>query len=156
ALRSAFSGDNARPARAITRLDRLVDLCDLKKKVEGPAILLFLWFWQVIVAPFSYLFWYTHIAFAIESWRAAHGRAIADWLRVAGESEAFCAMAGSACDPPEDPFPEIVEAGPLFDGEDLRPPLIPAARSVPNSVCLGPDLQLLIVSGSNMSGKSTL
>jgi hypothetical protein len=156
ALRSAFDGDSARPARAIARLDRLVDLCDLKRKVEGPAALLFLWVWHVIVAPFSYLFWYTHIAFAIESWRAAHGRAIADWLRVGGEFEAFCAIAGYAYEHPDDPFPEVVDEGPLFDGEDVRHPLIPAARSVPNSVCLGPDVRLLIVSGSNMSGKSTL
>ena len=156
ALRSAFDGDGARPTRAIARLDRLVDLCDLKRKVEGPAVLLFLWLWQVILAPFSFLFWYTHIAFSIESWRAAHGRAISDWLRVGGEFEAFCAIAGYAYEHPDDPFPDIVEAGPLFDGEDLRHPLIPAARSVPNSVCLGRDVRLLIVSGSNMSGKSTL
>src|SRR5499427_9507671 len=76
ALRSAFDGDGARPTRAIARLDRLVDLCDLKRKVERPAVLLFLWLWQVILAPFSFLFWYTHIAFSIESWRAAHSRAI--------------------------------------------------------------------------------
>jgi hypothetical protein len=156
ALRVAFDGDSARPARAIARLGRLVDLSDLKRKVEGPAVLLFLWLWHVLVAPFSYLFWYTQIAFAIESWRAEHGRAIADWLRVGGEFEAFCAIAGYAYEHPDDPFPEIVEEGPLFDGEDLRHPLIPAARSVPNSVCLGRDVQLLIVSGSNMSGKSTL
>jgi DNA mismatch repair ATPase MutS len=55
-----------------------------------------------------------------------------------------------------DPFPEVVEQGPLFEGEDLGHPLIARTKSVANTVRLGAEPQLLVVSGSNMSGKSTL
>jgi DNA mismatch repair ATPase MutS len=49
-----------------------------------------------------------------------------------------------------------VETGAIFDGEDLRHPLVPFEKCVPNSVSLGDELRLMVVSGSNMSGKSTL
>jgi DNA mismatch repair ATPase MutS len=53
-------------------------------------------------------------------------------------------------------MPELVEGAPLFEGIGLTHPLMPASQAVPNSVSLGGELQLLVVSGSNMSGKSTL
>ena len=54
-------------------------------------------------------------------------------------------------------FPELVaEAGPFFDGSDVRHPLIPRDHAVGNDVRLGGECKLWIVSGSNMSGKSTL
>src|SRR5262249_34951442 len=45
---------------------------------------------------------------------------------------------------------------PLFDGQELGHPLIPIAECVRNSVCLDHETRMLMVSGSNMSGKSTL
>jgi DNA mismatch repair ATPase MutS len=79
------------------------------------------------------------------------------WIDVAGEFDALCALAGYAYDHPDYPFPEIEDTGAVFDGEDIRHPLIVANNSVPNSICLtAPSPQLLIVSGTNMSGKSTL
>jgi DNA mismatch repair ATPase MutS len=107
----------------------------------------------------SFLLWSTHIAFAVESWRRTCGPRISTWLSVIGEFEALCALAGYAYEHPADPFPEIEDASrkpPVFDGEDLAHPLMAAGASVPNSVRLGPDRQLLVISGSNMSGKSTL
>ena len=53
-------------------------------------------------------------------------------------------------------MPEILESATYFEGEELRHPLLPAAQCVPNSLKLNSDLQILIISGSNMSGKSTL
>jgi MutS domain V len=47
-------------------------------------------------------------------------------------------------------------SSPLFDGQELGHPLIPAAKCVPNSVRLDSTTRVLLVSGSNMSGKSTL
>jgi DNA mismatch repair ATPase MutS len=57
---------------------------------------------------------------------------------------------------PEDPFPELVEEGPLFDAQGMAHPLLPAARAVRNDLRLDAELRLLVVTGSNMSGKSTL
>jgi hypothetical protein len=106
------------------------------------------------IAPL--LVWATQFGFAIESWRARHGAGIGHWLDAVGEFEALCALAAYAFEHPDDSFPEIIETGTCFEGEDLRHPLLPVAQCVPNSVRLDRDLQLFIVSGSNMSGKSTL
>ena len=58
---------------------------------------------------------------------------------------------------PADPFPEFESAArACFDGEDLAHPLLEESRVVRNSVRLGGELHAMIVSGSNMSGKSTL
>jgi DNA mismatch repair ATPase MutS len=72
--------------------------------------------------------------------------------------EALCSLAGHAWEHPEDPFPELTAdaGGPLFDGEALGHPLLPEGACVRNDLRLDGDLQLLLVSGSNMSGKSTL
>lgn len=98
-----------------------------------------------------------HLAVAIERWRAASGRVAGDWLRAAGEIEALLAFAEYAFERPDDPFPEIVEeGGPLFVAKGATHPLLPTDRAVRNDVSIGGELRLLVVSGSNMSGKSTL
>lgn len=107
--------------------------------------------------PISYfLMWATKLAFDIEAWRLEHSQAAPRWLAAVGEVEALCALAGFAYEHPDRPFPEIVEPGPILDGEQLRHPLLPASHCVPNSVRFDGELRLLVVSGSNMSGKSTL
>jgi hypothetical protein len=52
--------------------------------------------------------------------------------------------------------PQPLPGSPLFEAEGLRHPLLPEDRAVANDVTLGSGLRLLVVSGSNMSGKSTL
>ncbi len=80
-----------------------------------------------------------------------------EWLRVVGELEALSAMATYAYERPADPFPELVEDGALFEADGLKHPLIPEATSVGNDLRLGgAGPRVVIVSGSNMSGKSTL
>ena len=102
------------------------------------------------------LFWGVHLSYAVEGWRRRHGGDLERWLEAVGEVEALCALAGYSFEHPEDPFPEIVESGTCLEAEDARHPLLPHAQCIPNSLKLGGDLRLLIVSGSNMSGKSTL
>jgi hypothetical protein len=101
------------------------------------------------------LLWSTQLAFAIEAWRAECGPLLARWITAVGEFEALSALAGYAYEHPADPFPEIVGAGTLFEGEGLGHPLLPAAGNVRNDLRLDRDHQLLMISGSNMSGKST-
>jgi DNA mismatch repair ATPase MutS len=70
------------------------------------------------------------------------------------EFEALLSMASYAHEHPDDPFPEL-STTPGISGEELGHPLLPDARCVRNSIRLEPQSPLLIVSGSNMSGKST-
>ncbi len=72
-----------------------------------------------------------------------------------GEFEALCALASYSYENPEDPFPEIVTDALCYEGVGLAHPLLPRQRRVRNDVKLGGNLRLLVVSGSNMSGKST-
>lgn len=142
-LRSALDTHGVPPSRRIAQLGRLADWLDAQHN-------------QLFALFAPLLLWTTQLAFAIEAWRVTAGPAIARWLDVVGEFEALCALASYAYENPRDPFPEIVSEGPLFAGEGIGHPLIPLNQCVRNDVHLGSDLRLLVVSGSNMSGKSTL
>ena len=101
----------------------------------------------------------THLAWAIEGWRARHGRHIRQWLGAVGEFEAFASLSAYRYEHPDDTFPIVAAAGEgaaHFEGTSLGHPLLPETRSVRNDVRLDGHTRLLIVSGSNMSGKSTL
>jgi len=105
------------------------------------------------------LLYTVQVACAAEAWRRRCGKKVRAWIDAASEIEALLSLAGYAYEHPADPFPEFAN-GPkgaaLFEGEELGHPLIPAVRCVRNSVRLGAATRVLLVSGSNMSGKSTL
>jgi DNA mismatch repair ATPase MutS len=109
-------------------------------------------------APIAILFLVpSHVAVGIDRWHAMHGPAIGRWLSAVGEIEAFSALATYAFEHPADPFPELAPGEALFDAAGLGHPLIAEATSVKNDVRLGGTApRVLVVSGSNMSGKSTL
>jgi DNA mismatch repair ATPase MutS len=102
------------------------------------------------------LLWYTRMAFHVAQWKREHGLHIARWLEALGEMEALHALAALAYEHPEYAFPEIVADGHLFDAKQLGHPLIPGNQVKCNDLSFGARPQLLLVSGSNMSGKSTL
>ncbi len=142
-LRRALESEGQPPSRQVARLNRLLRLLDYKR--------------NLLFAPVAALMlWPVQFAFAIEAWRNKSGILVPRWLAAVGEIEALCALAGYAYEHPEDPFPEIGEEGPKFEGEGLGHPLLEESRCVRNDVRLGADLRILLVSGSNMSGKSTL
>jgi hypothetical protein len=96
-------------------------------------------------------------AVAIDRWHAAHGRSVAQWLRAVGELEALASLATYAYEHPADPYPSLIPRGPIFEAEALAHPLLAESVAVPNDVRLGGEApNVLVVSGSNMSGKSTL
>jgi hypothetical protein len=111
---------------------------------------------ELVRALAGLILWKAHCAFALEDWRARWGKEIPGWLDAVGEIEALGALAGYAYENPEDPFPEVLEGEPRFEGEQLGHPLLPRRSCVRNDVRLGEAPRVLIVSGSNMSGKSTL
>ncbi len=110
-----------------------------------------------LFAPFAALMlWKTHFAVAIDRWRSRNGPEISAWLSAVGQFEALCSIAAYAYENPDDPFPTIEESETCFEAAGVGHPLIPQATCVRNDVKLGHDLRVLLISGSNMSGKSTL
>jgi MutS domain V len=143
-LQSALKARGVFPSRAISRLGTLVDYMESRRNpVVG------------VLNPF--VFWSLQVAFAIDAWRTKFGPSIRGWLEAVGELEALCALAGYAFEHPADVFPEFTspEQG-LFQAEDFAHPLLPAAKAIRNNLTLGGDLRLMIISGPNMAGKSTL
>ena len=148
ALQRHLESGGTSASRAIRALHRLVELHDWQHNL----------YFLLLSMPFM---WGTHVAWSIEEWRRAHGRHLRIWIDSVGELEAFSSLSAYRFEHPDDPFPEIVEpsASPrigIFDGQGLGHPLIPAARAIRNDVACVAPTQLLVVSGSNMSGKSTL
>ncbi len=101
------------------------------------------------------LLYSVHVGLLVERWRARHGEELRPWFRALGEAEALLALSAYHFEHPEDPFPEIGTDA-AFEAQALGHPLLPRAGCVRNDVALDAEKQLLIISGSNMSGKSTL
>lgn len=111
---------------------------------------------KVIDLPLLYI---VQIGISADFWRKRFGSKVRLCIEAVAEFEALLSVSAYAYEHPADPFPAFVdedEGCPLFAGEELGHPLIPAARCVRNSVQLGDGTRVLLVSGSNMSGKSTL
>lgn len=142
-LRAELDVEGLAPSQQIARLKRLIELLDSRR--------------NLFFAPFAQiLLWPMQCAIAIEQWRQLNGPAVAGWLAVVGELEALSSLAGYAFERPDDPFPELIEHAVCFDGEALGHPLIPESQNVRTNLSLGDTPSVLVVSGSNMSGKSTL
>ncbi len=108
-----------------------------------------------LLAPLSILLWCTHLAAVIDGWHRRHGRDLVDWLDAIGEFEALVSLSAYAFEHPNDVFPELTEHGPAFIAQALGHPLLDERTCVRNDISLTEDARFLIVSGSNMSGKST-
>lgn len=98
----------------------------------------------------------TQTALAMERWRDQHRTALLDWLDTWAEFEALNALAGYAYENPEDCWPEISGGDACFEASALGHPLLPRETCVRNDVTFGSTIRFWVISGSNMSGKSTL
>lgn len=99
--------------------------------------------------------WNLHVLWFLERWQRQAGPHVRGWLEALGELEALSALAGLAHANPRWAFPEFGDE-PGLVGEAVGHPLIDPAQRVDNDVSLGPPGRCLLVTGSNMSGKSTL
>jgi hypothetical protein len=131
-------------SKVIRRLARIVYWIDARHSLLT----------HLVDLPFLYTL---QVAFAAEAWRRSWGASMRAWVDTTAEMEALLSLATYSFEHPADPFPEIAEEGALtFIGENLGHPLIPDAKCVRNTVRLDRDTRVMLVSGSNMSGKSTL
>ena len=130
-------------SETIARLARVIDFADAR---NNPIL-------RFLDVPLLYSL---NVALGAERWRRTHGKVIRQWVEALGEFEALSSLACYSFEHPEDPFPELIEGPASFTSVALGHPLICAAKCVRNSVTLAGETRVLLVSGSNMSGKSAL
>ena len=132
-------------SRALLRLARIVNWANGRESLLG----------KLAELPFLYTI---QSGLAAEAWRRRWGAQMRNWIEVVSEMEALLSLASYSYEHPADPFPEFVaqeKAQAFFDGAELGHPLIPAAKCIRNSIRLDQSQRLVLISGSNMSGKST-
>jgi hypothetical protein len=138
-------GQDGEPAdRQLERLRRLMHLADLRLSIlHVPVYLLSLWD--------------VHVLRSLERWQRASGGLARDWLVALGELEALASLAALAHDQPDWTYAEVRTDGErVFAARALGHPLLSDAARITNDVAIGPPGTFLLVTGSNMSGKSTL
>jgi hypothetical protein len=102
------------------------------------------------------LMYSVQLAWAVQRWRRRHGGAVRLWLEAVAEMEALLSLATYSYEHPADGFPEFVSGEAMVEAVEIGHPLIAAAKCVRNSLRMGGETRVLLISGSNMSGKSTL
>jgi hypothetical protein len=147
ALRASLDTEGEPSSKRIGRLNRLMELLDSRDHL-------------LVRLAEPFVLWTAHMAFAVEAWRRHSGPVVRRWLTATGEMEALCSLASHAFEHPADPFPEFTSEGALLEAEAIGHPLIEESRVVRNDVRIGGAApagpRVMVVSGSNMSGKSTL
>ena len=143
ALRQKLIGTGHTASFRIAQVRRLVDRLE--------------WGRNMVFAPFALLWlWGTQVGLSVEVWRRRFGKNVREWVEVAAEFEAFTSLAAYRFENPDDPFPTLVEdQGAFVSALGMGHPLLPKASCVRNNLSLGGELRVLVISGSNMSGKST-
>jgi len=128
----------------LKRLGAIVRLAEARYSPMGHTVLqlLGLWDFQVLAA--------------FEQWQISSGAHARDWLAALGDAESISALATLAYDNPAWTMPEFVDGPALIEARALGHPLLPARTRVANDITVGPPGSFVLVTGSNMSGKSTL
>lgn len=102
------------------------------------------------------LLYTVHVALAAERWRRAYGKSVRTWMEATGRFEALSSLSQYSFEHPQDPFPIFVEGRARLRAEGIGHPLIARSQCIRNDVSLSDPERIWLVSGSNMSGKSTL
>ncbi len=141
-LQSAFRDEIAASER-IRHLSKLVSRLDYRLNV-------------LVSAPLNLLFFTDiHFCLALERWKREHASRIPGWFASMAEFEALASLANMAFNNPGWVYPRVTEDYFAFRAEEMGHPLIPEGRRITNSFAAEGAGKAIIVTGSNMSGKST-
>ena len=111
---------------------------------------------NLMFSPIGFLLnWKIIVGYGLEKWRMTNGIHIHDWLKIIGQFEALNSLANFAYENPEDIFPELSEEKTFLHASSLGHPLMQKDACIRNDLEMDSKTRLMIVSGSNMSGKST-
>ena len=136
-------------AVGLSKLEKIL----IMQSISSDPLLAFL-----VGIPLQFLFlWDIQVWSAAVQWRHQYGARLALWFEQLGEVEALCSLASLSYEQPSWDFPEFQESSsPSFEAKDLGHPLLPDDKRVVNDCVVGPPGTLLMITGSNMGGKSTL
>ncbi len=141
-LQSAFRDEIAASGR-IRQLSKLVGRLDYRLNV-------------LVSVPLNLLFFADiHFCLALEKWKREHASLIPGWFASMAEFEALASLANMAFNNPGWVYPNVTDDYFVFRAEEMGHPLIPAGRRISNSFAAEGRGKAIIVTGSNMSGKST-
>ncbi|MBP2651347.1 MAG: mismatch repair protein MutS domain protein [Firmicutes bacterium] len=141
-MKNSLAINNRAASAVMKKLDNIAEAIDLHYNPISYMVLNFL------------LLWDYHCVFALEEWKDKYGRLIEEWFYTIGRFEALASLALIARLNPEWTFPKFTEDGTAVFAENLGHPLIPAEQRVCNDVDI--KNEICIITGSNMSGKTTL
>ncbi len=144
-LQSQLTSSSGRPSKQIRLLRLWAWLLNLRKSE----------YFALLSSP---LLWGTNLAILIESWRQQNREGLAQWLDSLGQFEALLCLGRYHYENPDHTFAILKpESSPMFQAEGLGHPLLDRRNCVRCDVAVdAKNTQLIVVSGSNMSGKSTL
>lgn len=143
-LQARMQVDGRPPSAFLRRLDRWAGLAELRTQ-----------FPLNIVANVLVL-WDAHVLWHLERWNEQVGPHVSEIFEALGEVEALSSLAGLAYTDPLASYPEIADVGAPLELDGVAHPLLPPRTRVDNDVALRGPGTALIVTGSNMAGKSTL
>lgn len=138
-------GEAGSASSALRRLSRLLASLNLRLNMLHPLVN-------------AALLWDLRHTRRLHRWRSAHSRAIGTWFEALAELEVLSSLGGHAAVLGSGSFPELLGGndGPAWAGRGVVHPLLPVDVAVPNDVALADAGALVLLTGSNMSGKSTL
>jgi len=145
ALQSRLTASSGHPSQQIRILSRLFYLMDLRR----------LEYFALFVSP---VLWGTNLAILSEQWRRRNQKGLVTWLESLGQFEALLCLARYSFENPDHALPTLKsQSSALFEAQALGHPLLDRKTCVRCDLSLdATGIQLMMVSGSNMSGKSTL
>ena len=142
-LQAALAADGQSAAAEVRRLGGIVRLAQPATSMVYPVIELT-------------TLWNVHVLSLLERWQSRAGGRARGWFAALGEAEALAALSRLLHDNPGWALPALDASAAAFEAGELGHPLLRGDVRVTNDLTLGPAGTFLLVTGSNMSGKSTL
>ncbi len=136
--------------------DAILSICDLQRLMKLAGMQRSPLFFIPYVLLQLILLWDVRLLKRLERWKAVHGDRVEGWVVALGELEALVSSATLADENPTWVYPNIVDRGGLLDVYQMAHPLLKDLQRVPNDLRISDEKRLLLVTGSNMAGKSTL
>lgn len=140
-LLASSNGDSA--SKSIARFSQILAKAELRFNALPHFIMNAIWLWDI------------KCALKADKWKAIHGKHICSWLETIGHIEKLSSLSIISFEHPSWSFPTVNISEPIICSQNIQHPLIPSKNNIGNDFIFNKDMSTCIITGSNMSGKST-